>query len=148
MNVYDTDNPTLLGWGERKGIVELHAYSVLKAREIDGVRLVLLKNPWGKHEWKGAWSDGSKEWTAEWLAKLEHRFGDDGDFWISYQDLLRKFQAIERVRLFDHRWRLESCWTTLAVPWVADYHDTYFRLSMSARCRVVLVLSQLDVLSS
>lgn len=49
------------GWGERKGIVELHAYSVLKAREIDGVRLVLLKNPWGKHEWKGAWSDGSSK---------------------------------------------------------------------------------------
>lgn len=49
------------GWGERKGIVELHAYSVLKACEIDGVRLVLLKNPWGKHEWKGPWSDGSSK---------------------------------------------------------------------------------------
>lgn len=47
--------------GERKGIVELHAYSVLKAREVDGVRLVLLKNPWGKHEWKGPWSDGSSK---------------------------------------------------------------------------------------
>ncbi|PHH59509.1 hypothetical protein CDD81_3149 [Ophiocordyceps australis] len=131
-------------WGERKGIMELHSYSVQKAVEIEGKRLVRLKNPWGKGEWKGAWSDGSKEWTAEWLAKLEHRFGDDGDFWISYQDLLRKFQAIERVRLFDHGWLLESCWTTLAVPWVVDYHDTYFRLSISARSHVVLVLSQLD----
>lgn len=43
-------------WGERKGIVELHAYSVMKAVEVDDKRLLLLKNPWGKHEWKGAWS--------------------------------------------------------------------------------------------
>lgn len=55
-------------WGHGRskrttGIVERHAYSVLKAREIDGVRLVLLKNPWGKHEWKGSWSDGSSKST-------------------------------------------------------------------------------------
>lgn len=42
--------------GDRNGIVELHAYSVMRAVEIDGERLVLLKNPWGKFEWKGAWS--------------------------------------------------------------------------------------------
>lgn len=45
-----------IGWGERKGIVELHAYSIMRAVEIDGQRLLLLKNPWGKGEWKGPWS--------------------------------------------------------------------------------------------
>lgn len=45
------------GLGERKGIIEMHAYSVMKAVEMDGQRLVLLKNPWGKGEWKGAWSE-------------------------------------------------------------------------------------------
>ena len=44
------------GWGERRGIVEQHAYSVMRAVEIDGERLLLLKNPWGKSEWKGPWS--------------------------------------------------------------------------------------------
>lgn len=44
------------GWGDRKGIVEQHAYSVMRAVEIDGERLLLLKNPWGKTEWKGPWS--------------------------------------------------------------------------------------------
>jgi hypothetical protein len=44
------------GWGERKGIIESHAYSVMKAVEMDGKRLLLLKNPWGKGEWKGPWS--------------------------------------------------------------------------------------------
>lgn len=134
----------MLGWGERKGIVELHAYSVLKAREIDGVRLVLLKNPWGKHEWKGAWSDGSKEWTAEWLQKLDHKFGDDGSFWISYDDLLKKYQAFDRTRLFDSSWKVASIWTTLNVPWTLDYHDTKFAFSLLKPGPVVIVCSQLD----
>lgn len=132
------------GWGERKGIVELHAYSVLKAREIDGVRLVLLKNPWGKHEWQGAWSDGSKEWTAEWLQKLEHKFGDDGSFWISYEDLLTKYQAFDRTRLFGPEWKVASIWTTLNVSWTLDYHDTKFAFSLANSGPVVIVFSQLD----
>lgn len=132
------------GWGERKGIVELHAYSVLKAREIDGVRLVLLKNPWGKHEWKGAWSDGSKEWTAEWLQKLDHKFGDDGSFWISYEDLLKKYQAFDRTRLFGPEWKVASIWTTLNVSWTLDYHDTKFAFSLAKSGPVVIVFAQLD----
>lgn len=161
------------GWGERKGIVELHAYSVLKAREIDGVRLVLLKNPWGKHEWRGPWSDGSskccvhdhlplyfshslplatstlltyltEEWTAEWLQKLDHKFGDDGSFWISYDDLLRKYQAFDRTRLFSPQWKVASIWTTLDVSWTVDYHDTKFAFSLYKSGPVVIVFSQLD----
>ncbi|KAH7203608.1 hypothetical protein DER44DRAFT_779703 [Fusarium oxysporum] len=132
------------GWGERKGIVELHAYSIQKAVEIDGKRLLKLKNPWGKGEWTGPWSDGSKEWTAEWLQKLDHRFGDDGDFWISYEDLLRKYQAFERTRLFTDDWRVSQLWTTLSVPWALDYHDTHFSFTLSKPGSVVLVLAQLD----
>ncbi|KAI0108077.1 cysteine proteinase [Daldinia grandis] len=131
-------------WGERKGIYELHAYSIMKAVDIDGQRLVLLKNPWGKGEWNGPWSDGSKEWTAEWMVKLNHRFGDDGNFWISYDDLLRKYQAFDRTRLFGPEWKVTSLWTTLSVPWTLDYHDTYFTFSLAKTGPVVLMLSQLD----
>ena len=48
-------------YGERNGIQEKHAYSIMEAREVDGHRLLKLRNPWGKAEWKGAWSDGSEE---------------------------------------------------------------------------------------
>lgn len=88
--------------------------------------------------------DGSKEWTAEWLQKLDHRFGDDGDFWISYEDLLKKYQAFERTRLFTSDWRVSQLWTTLAVPWALDYHDTHFSFTLSKTGPIVLVLAQLD----
>ncbi|KAK3378108.1 calcium-dependent cysteine-type endopeptidase-like protein [Podospora didyma] len=132
------------GWGDRKGIMEGHAYSVMKAVEMDGERLLLLKNPWGKGEWKGPWSDGSKEWTPEWLQKLGHRFGDDGAFWISFKDLLRKYQAFDRTRLFGPEWKITSIWTTLSVPWTLEYHDTKFAFTLSRAGPVVIVLSQLD----
>jgi Calpain family cysteine protease len=46
------------------GIVQGHAYSLLDACEIDSVKLVQLRNPWGNEvEWKGAWGDNSTEWT-------------------------------------------------------------------------------------
>lgn len=131
-------------WGERKGIIEGHAYSILKAVEIDGKRLCLLRNPWGTYEWNGPWSDGSKEWTPEWMQKLDHRFGDDGAFWMSYEDLLKKYQTFDRTRLFDEDWKVTQQWTTLTVPWTADYHTTKFSFTIEEATSVVLVLSQLD----
>lgn len=65
-------------YGSRNGIVEKHAYSIMEAREVNGQRLLKLRNPWGNTEWKGAWSDGSAEWTPEWMTLLNHKFGDDG----------------------------------------------------------------------
>ena len=88
--------------------------------------------------------DGSREWSAEWMQKLNHKFGDDGAFWISFEDLLRKYQVFERTRLFDADWRITSEWTTLNVPWTLEYHDTYFELSVAHAGPVVVVLSQLN----
>lgn len=132
------------GWGERKGIKEGHAYSIMRAVEIDGHRLCLLKNPWGKGEWTGAWSDGSKEWTPEWMVKLQHRFGNDGAFWISYEDLLRKYQTFDRTRLFDDSWKVTHQWATLRIPWTVDYHDTKFAFTINKPASVVIVLNQLN----
>ena len=52
--------------------------------------------------------DGSKEWTPEWMTKLDHRFGDDGAFWMSYEDLLKKYSTFDRTRLFDDTWKGRS----------------------------------------
>ncbi|KAI9834033.1 MAG: hypothetical protein M1838_005553, partial [Thelocarpon superellum] len=132
------------GWGERKGIIEGHAYSIMQAREEDGKKLVLLKNPWGRSEWTGPWSDGSKEWTPYWMEKLGHRFGDDGAFWIEYHDLLRKYQHFDRTRLFraEDDWTITQQWTSLSIPWSIDYHDTKFTIELKEKSPTVIVLSQ------
>ncbi|KAJ5513422.1 hypothetical protein N7463_002974 [Penicillium fimorum] len=129
---------------DRKGIAEGHSYSIMEAREIDGHRLLRLRNPWGRKEWHGAWGDGSKEWTPEWMKALGHQFGNDGFFWISYKDLLRKYQHFDRTRLFGPEWTITQQWTTLNVPWSADYHSTKFMMDVTKSGPVVIVLSQLD----
>ncbi|KAF7673748.1 cysteine proteinase [Alternaria burnsii] len=131
-------------YGARKGIQEKHAYSVMEAREIDGQRLLKLRNPWGRTEWTGRWSDGSEEWTPEWMKKLDHKFGDDGVFWISYKDLLRTYQHFDRTRLFGPEWTVSQQWTSVNVPWSVDYLDTKFRIHLAKGGPVVIVLSQLD----
>lgn len=59
------------GRGERKGIVEGHAYSIMKCVEIDGKRLCLLRNPWGQKEWTGPWSKDTY-CTCELFTMLTH----------------------------------------------------------------------------
>ncbi|PKY03148.1 putative calpain [Aspergillus campestris IBT 28561] len=129
---------------DRKGISENHSYSIMEAKEIDGQRLLRLRNPWGKKEWTGAWSDGSEQWTPQWMEKLGHKFGNDGFFWISYNDLLKKYQHFDRTRLFDSHWTVVQQWTTLNVPWSADYLATKFLMTVTKGGPQVIVLSQLD----
>lgn len=55
---------------EIMGLIADHAYSILKIRTIQHpskgeVMLIKLRNPWGKKEWIGEWSDGSSSWTKE-----------------------------------------------------------------------------------
>ncbi|KAF6513036.1 hypothetical protein HZS61_006418 [Fusarium oxysporum f. sp. conglutinans] len=84
------------GHGECNGIIEEeHVYAITKTRTLaSGQRLVKLRNGWGslrKGIWEGTWSDGSKEWTAELPEKMDHKFGSDSAFWISYEDLVQKY---------------------------------------------------------
>ncbi|KAM7220204.1 calpain-9 [Rhypophila decipiens] len=135
-----------------------HAYSILKATEEvdkDGnkVRLVLIRNPWdkrsirdGRGEWNGPWSDGSKERTPYWLKRLGHTFGDNGTFWMTYQDMVRVVDSIDRTRLFDEKWTVVQQWTSIHVGWIAGYHNTKFILEVKKAGMVVVVLSQASMI--
>ena len=127
---------------DRKGIQPSHAYSSMEACEIKGKKLLKIRNPWGQTEWMGAWSDGSKEWTAEWQGLLKHTFGNDGIFWIEYSDWLKKFHFLDRTKLFDDSWKITQQWVSLQVPWSADYHATKFTFTLTEKGPVVVVLSQ------
>ncbi|KAF4332354.1 hypothetical protein FBEOM_13850 [Fusarium beomiforme] len=135
------------GYGERDGISEGHAYIVVAAHTLkSGKRLLKIRNPWAharKGIWEGAWSDGSKEWTAEVQQELGHRFGGDSVFWISFEDFLRKYSHLDRTRLFrDVDWRCTQSWISINVPWRACHQDR-FRIVLTKESPVVFAVSQL-----
>lgn len=69
-------------------------------------------------------------------------------FWISYDDLLKKYQHFDRTRLFGPEWTVTQQWTSLNVPWSADYHGTRFVIELTKMSPVVVVLSQVSTPSS
>lgn len=75
---------------------------------------------------------------------LNHRFGDDGQFWISYEDLLREYSSFDRTRLFGSDWQIAQQWTSVDVPWSADYNKTKFSVTLTKQSPVVISFSQLD----
>ncbi|OWK53576.1 Calpain-14 [Lonchura striata] len=76
----------------KNGLVAGHAYTVTGIRKVTcqygPENLLRLRNPWGKIEWKGDWSDSSYKW--ELLSPKEkillRKKQDDGEFWMSLQD--------------------------------------------------------------
>ncbi|RDW78046.1 hypothetical protein BP5796_05898 [Coleophoma crateriformis] len=138
---YGHPDPNELG---RQGIEDGHAYSLLQTVEYAGQRLCMVKNPWGETEWNGPWSDGAKQWTPEALTTLNHKFGNEGIFWMPFEDFLRRYVQIWRTRLFTPEWQVTQRWTTLQVPWSGDYNDTKFEFVLSKPSTTVIVLSQLD----
>ena len=56
------------------------------------VRLVKIRNPWGKKEWNDRWSDGSPEWNMvkdSEKQRLKYKTKNDGDFWMTFQGQAR-----------------------------------------------------------
>jgi len=96
------------------------------------------------------------------MERLGHKFGNDGVciclplldmcmylyllqvFWISYEDLLKKYQHFDRTRLFGPEWTITQQWTSLNVPWSADYHSTKLMIDLTKKSPVVIVLSQVS----
>lgn len=68
-----------------------------------------------------------EEMDAIWMKKLNHRFGDDGEFWMLYDGLRSKFDILDRTRLFDHEWTVVQQWTGVNVSWVTGYLNTKFQ---------------------
>jgi hypothetical protein len=88
------------------GIVQGHAYSLLEAAEVDGIQFLHLRNPWGRKEWTGDYSDSSPLWTKRLKAKLNYVNADDGSFWMTFQDFTRHFEDIYVCCFFEKGWQV------------------------------------------
>lgn len=84
------------------GLVPGHAYSVLEVKSIPicgclETKMVKLRNPWGKGEWNGWYSDNSSAWTfrpdLKKICGLESK--EDGAFWMSMNDFQKYFDTVD-----------------------------------------------------
>jgi len=92
------------------GLCGNHAYSLLSAFELKkssngnfrllkerekssskNERVVELRNPWGKGEWKGKWSDNDRNWTKSLMKELNHSFKEDGKFFMPFNQFMKYF---------------------------------------------------------
>jgi len=57
--------------------------------EVDGNKLMCIRNPWGHTEWNGDWSDNSEKWNTR-IKNLVGFVGpnEDGIFWMDFNDYL------------------------------------------------------------
>lgn len=83
------------------GLVPGHAYSVLDVKGGACSQLVKLRNPWGKTEWKGWYSDTSLCW---WVCgSLKRDLGivdeDDGSFWMHLNDFCQFFDRVDTCHI-------------------------------------------------
>ncbi|CAG9329557.1 unnamed protein product [Blepharisma stoltei] len=82
------------------GLLPGHAYTILSIKEAQGNLLINLRNPWGKIDWNGDWSDGSAEWTAAMKRELNPVFDEDnGNFWMNFDDFIQHFSTLNVCRV-------------------------------------------------
>jgi hypothetical protein len=88
----------------RFGLFNKHAYAILEVRRAGtsfgrgGVRLIKLRNPHGKGEWTGRWSDGSEEWNNNPAIAREVGYVNDkhdGTFWLEFSDFQNFFRDVQ-----------------------------------------------------
>ncbi|XP_037544043.1 calpain-5 [Nematolebias whitei] len=98
------------------GLVKGHAYSVTAAKRVrlghgllayfknETIPLIRMRNPWGKTEWKGAWSDSSEEWAKVGdteRSNLGITVEDDGEFWMDFTDWCKFFTDADICRVIN-----------------------------------------------
>ena len=91
---------------EKIGIAGSHAYSLLGVYELSksggryrmartssksNERILKLRNPWGKKEWKGDWNDTSSKWNSQLRQEIGIQVKEDGIFCIGYDYFLKYF---------------------------------------------------------
>ena len=75
---------------------------VLNSSFLGDRHLVRLRNPWGKGEWNGPWSERSWEWDSlsdRDKELLAIRVRNEGEFWMAFEDF-----ASQVLIKISHNW--------------------------------------------
>ncbi|XP_049613240.1 calpain-3b [Syngnathus scovelli] len=104
----DVISPSKMESKTELGLVQGHAYSIIALEECDEVakdskiRLIRLRNPWGRVLWKGPWTANSKEWSTISIAdrnNLKKQTIEQSEFWMSFADFMKNYTNLEICNL-------------------------------------------------
>ena len=104
-----SSNPGSDSDSSQSGVVQGHAYTLLKVDILNFQgqqhRLVQLRNPWGKGEFKGQWSDHDNNWNYVDPQERQrigfHSDKNDGIFFIPFDNFWDEFRAITVAEIDD-----------------------------------------------
>ena len=101
------------------GLIPGHTYSIVYPQKwIErNLYLLKLKNPWGKNEWCGNWSDYSINWTEELMRYFQFTRKNDGTLWIDLNDFFS---------FFDNTYICHILYGALFKHFYFEYHN-YFK---------------------
>ena len=163
MGAGSPENPRGDAAFSEEGIVQGHAYAVLKVQDLDEVKLIKLRNPHGQHgrEWTGDWSDGSYKWTTKLKAKINEEFAEDGAFWMAIDDFLYEFKYLYVCRIFDEKnWcnlePLDGEWNGITAaglptkdnPKAKLQNNPQFTITVTKKCTAFITLVQKEAIDT
>ena len=101
------------------GLSPGHAYSIVYPQKWKekNIFLIKLRNPWGKDNWRGNWSEYSRLWTEELKKYFRYKATNDGTLWIELNDF---------IRLFDNTYICHILYGALVKYFYFEY-KTYFK---------------------
>ena len=138
-----------------RGIVHGHAYALLDVVTVEpeGQRLLKLRNPWGQTEWEGKFGDAdmARPHNARLRKKLGWTGGDDGAFWMGFDDFVQFFNSIS-ICMLPQGWACVVAhgeWRAGATAGGCPNFESVttnpqFVLSISRPADIVLTLTQTD----
>jgi len=80
------------------GLITGHAYSLLGTVVLSGgPKLVHVRNPWGREEYKGPFRDDDPQWTDQWKKEAGMVAANDGAFFIPLSEYKKSFTTYSIV---------------------------------------------------
>jgi calpain-7 len=140
------------------GLAGEHDYAVLDMREVDGQKLMLVKNPWCEGmSWRGSIPrspvDNGDDEDEEALPSSRDLLNQDdkltpGTFWMDLNSVMQYFESIYlnwNPGLFQHRQDIHFAWDLSASSSSSKYksfsNNQQFRMSLAASGTAWLLLS-------
>jgi len=123
---------------EEMGLVPNHGYSIISVHEFQQCRLLKLRNPWGKFEWTGDYSDNSKLWTNEMKEKIGYSNEDDGVFCMTIEDFKKNFSFFS-IGMYHDGWEYSYLEASSK-----HKHGEYFKFTIDKPCEAYFRIHQED----